>query len=569
VKPPDPDEHTHQGPVETTNTSQSLSDYDHTMVSNDPLVGTAVGDFKVMKKLGVGGMGVVYEGVAKSGQRVAIKVLKPELALDADYVKRLTNEARAVASLKHPGIVEVLSVGALSSGRPYVVMEYLAGQSVEEWAVEHAPLPVEAVRSLGAQICSILAAVHAKGIVHRDLKGDNMVWVIPISGPPRVKLLDFGVAKINRTGGAMAETHSTKMVGTPAVMSPEQIRAEPITQVTDLYALGAVLYRLLTGNYPFESPSMAEVLMKHLDEPPLDPRMLRTDIPDGLAKLVLRLLEKNPADRPQTAAEVELALAPPSPGGSLGEGAEQPTSVMPSQATVPLQAPLRANPFSDLDQGQSDVNYVAGKTQNSPPPQLATEGPVPQMPGTSDSGFVASPSDAGIGRDTLDEPAASPAPPPKRVKPSRSTDRMPAQGQGTAAWFLLIPITIGLAVVGIAAREVMLPWQSSGAPRAAVEPSKPAPPPVAAVAPPPVVTAPASAPAPVVKPPPAVKIPSVKQLLARADAFADKLKKRRSKNKKAPVELRKLRRKAETASDDNTLVGLGADLDAWEKEYLK
>lgn len=537
MKPEDSDELTHQGPVERTSPFGPLGDHDHTQVSTDPLVGTSIGDFRVVKKLGLGGMGVVYEGRSTAGRQVAIKVLKPELALDVEYVNRLMNEARAVASLHHPGIVEVLSVGTLSNGRPYLVMEHLAGQSVEEWAVEHAPLPIDEVRSLGAQICSILTAVHGQGIVHRDLKGDNMVWVQSAHGPPKVKLLDFGIAKISKPGAMMMETHSSRMVGTPAVMSPEQIRAEAITARTDLYSLGAVLYRLLTRVYPFESPSMAEVLMKHLNETPADPRELRPDTPEPLAKLILKLLEKDPENRPENAAVVERALLNDSGAAELGDGLEAgPTTVVPVE---------RPNPFSDLDQGQSLVAPAwVDKTRHTAPPAmgdlLGEKGPVPEPPGESDAAESSSPS----------------------PKATRSTDKVPVPGQPGPLWPFFIPLGVGLAglaAVGIFVNWALSPWSATGAagPAPVVAAARPAPP-ASALAP---------APAPVVVPP-VPKAITAKQLLARIDGLKGALKKHHSKNKKAPADLARLRRRVETATEDAQLTAIASDLDSWETQSL-
>ncbi len=269
------------------------------IVEPEALPGPQLGDYTIIRRIGQGGMGIVYEGVQPViGKRVAIKVLKPHVAGDPVHVRRLLAEAQVVNAIGHRGIIDIFGFGELEDGRHYVVMEYLVGTSLDALIRGGKPLPPSMVVFILDEVLSALSAAHAKGVIHRDLKPSNIFLVSEASGNRYVKLLDFGLAKQldpSHSG------HTTRVVGTPAYMAPEQALGEKLEPRTDLYALGVVAFELLTGRLPFESDNFAEMMRRHVEEPPPRPSTLVPSIPPALEALVLQLLAKAPADRPSSA----------------------------------------------------------------------------------------------------------------------------------------------------------------------------------------------------------------------------------------------------------------------------
>ncbi len=333
------------------------------------LVGTRVGEYRVEELIGSGGMGVVYRGVHPLiGKTVAIKVLRPELAADAENVKAMLAEARAATSIGHRGIVDVFAYGELSDGRHYMVMEYLNGEGLNRLVRREAPMPAKRVVELLDAILDSLEAAHDEGVVHRDLKPSNLYVVKQKSGPALVKLLDFGLAK---RGAATGKTNASLM-GTPGYMAPEQIRLERTDARTDLYSLGVIGFELATGRRPFKADTMAALLLQHTDSPPPRPSSI-TPVPKGLEQLLLELLEKNPERRPPNAASVrarlkslDLELSPfaadektqaASPTfGPEGTAVAPALKVDPPQ---PLTTPVEPMPAATLAEGtRSDVSEV-------------------------------------------------------------------------------------------------------------------------------------------------------------------------------------------------------------------
>ena len=269
--------------------------------------------YTIEGEIGRGGMGVVYRARDERLQRrVAIKVLPPELAFQQDIRERFTREAQTAARLSHPHIVPIHSVGE-GRGLVYFVMGYVEGESVASRIRRRGQLPVEEARRIMKETADALSAAHALSVIHRDIKPDNIL----LEGTRgRVMVTDFGIAKaLSSTSGATL-TGVGVAIGTPAFMSPEQAAGErDIDGRSDLYSLGIVTYQMLTGDLPFNAPSVAGILMKQITEAAPDLRRKRPDIPEDLALAVARCLEKDPQNRWPTADALRRALESRSAGG--------------------------------------------------------------------------------------------------------------------------------------------------------------------------------------------------------------------------------------------------------------
>ncbi|HEY0253211.1 MAG TPA: protein kinase [Kofleriaceae bacterium] len=291
----------------------------------DPLIGSQLGAYRVESLIGIGGMGRVYKAIQPAiGSRVAIKVLSRECSDRKDLVERFFAEARAINVVAHESIVNVLDLATLPDGRPYIVMEFLDGTSLSnviEYAKEHGPLPMGTVTKLVIEVLDALAAAHAKGVIHRDLKPDN-IFVSPTG---RAKVLDFGIAKLQPEHGGK-NTHTGSLLGTPPYMSPEQAAGRPIDTRADLYAMGIILFECLTLQRPFVADALFDLLKKHIEEPPPSPRALRPDMPLELEQVIFTALAKFPAQRFANARAMSAALQhatqnlPPAEWGALPVG---------------------------------------------------------------------------------------------------------------------------------------------------------------------------------------------------------------------------------------------------------
>jgi len=276
--------------------------------ASDPLIGREViGQYVVREKLGEGGMGAVYLVDQPSvGRRAAIKVLRPELSRNRDIAGRFNLEARAVSRLSHPNIVTIYNHGAMDDGTLFLAMEYLEGRSLQQIVREDGALAPERATLIARQVAGALMEAHEHKIVHRDLKPSNVMIVSRADTPEFVKVLDFGMAKIE----GVDLTTTGLVCGTPPYMSPEQFRGSTVDARSDLYSLGVVLFELLAGVPPFSTDSPIGYMNKHLNEAP--PKMAdvapRARVPPALEALVRRLLAKEPADRPASIAELVTEL---------------------------------------------------------------------------------------------------------------------------------------------------------------------------------------------------------------------------------------------------------------------
>ena len=264
----------------------------------------AIGPYRVVRKLGQGGMGVVFEALHTGlGRRVAIKVLRAELAADKEVASRFAHEARTVNRVEHPGVVQVVDLGEQSGGQPYIVMEFLRGQTLAERLKERGgSLPWDEVVGLLLQVAEVLIVAHRADVVHRDLKPENIMLIEDAQLPSglRVKLLDFGIAKIiDEANANHFKTKTGALLGSPAYMSPEQCKgAERVTVQADVYALGVVLFECLTGGMPHVADGPGHMVVLHMFGTPRSLRDLRRGLPEPVYALVDRLLQKAPEARP-------------------------------------------------------------------------------------------------------------------------------------------------------------------------------------------------------------------------------------------------------------------------------
>ncbi len=266
----------------------------------DLAAGTDVGGYVIDGKIGEGGMGVVYGAKQpRIGKRVAIKILGRAFCGDPAVVARFEQEARFVNEIKHPNIVDVFQFGELPDKRSFFVMEWLDGEPLTA-RIDRGAIPAaEAIEILDV-ICDALQAAHEHNVIHRDLKSDN-VFLLTSRGKRTVKLLDFGLAKLSGRGLEESPVGSTKqgiVVGTPAYMSPEQARSQPVDGRTDVYALGVLAYKMLTGTLPFRGENTMDLIVQQLNAPPPQAIKLAPKTPPALSKLIVRMMAKAPADRP-------------------------------------------------------------------------------------------------------------------------------------------------------------------------------------------------------------------------------------------------------------------------------
>ena len=303
--------------------------------------GEPFGNYRIVRLLGEGGFGEVY--LAENpllDRRAAVKVLHTTLAQDPELVRRFLNEARAASAIRHPNIIEVFDAGVTPEGAPYILMEFLEGISLQKLLADKGRLRVAHALRIAIQAGSALGAAHAAGIVHRDLKPENL-FLVPDAAAPggeRVKILDFGIAKIRRSGstGGTLRTQSGLIMGSPAYMSPEQCKdSADVDFRSDIYSFGVIIYEALAGRTPFVAASGTEMLVMHLTATPEPPRL--GGVPTHVAAAIMRALAKERAERYDSVVsfvnallgqgiETEIASARPSAHGVTAGAQAQPAS---------------------------------------------------------------------------------------------------------------------------------------------------------------------------------------------------------------------------------------------------
>src|SRR5262245_805577 len=390
------------------------------------LIGATIGNYRVVAKLGEGGMGSVYLAEHPLiGKKVALKVLHEEHTANEDVVARFFTEAKAVNDIGHPNIVDIIDFGrvqtSVGQGFVYFIMEYLQGEAISALIQREAPLPPERALAIALQVADALAASHAKGIVHRDLKPDNIFLIERARSRDNVKVLDFGIAKLVGDQGGSKRTRTGIVMGTPAYMSPEQCEGKGlIDHRPDVYALGVVLFEMLAGRVPFVGEGYGEILVQHLTQPPPPLSQVRPGCDPALETVLLKALEKKREHRFQNMEEMLEALKNPTEYVAAHGGPRRPT------AAVASASPSTAYPAQGGLQYQTGVAFQTGT--GFPPPDTSRRSRTPLLIGVG----LALAAGAGLGVMFLMNRKA-PGPPAETQAAASTTPTEPAATSPTEA----------------------------------------------------------------------------------------------------------------------------------------
>ncbi len=362
----------------------------------DPMIGqTMGGKYKVVRLLGEGGMGAVYEGEQQLGttkRKVAIKTLHPHLSRDEKIKARFEREVGTIAELEHPNTIQVYDFGANEDGILYIVMEFLQGKSLADLLEKNGPMAPERVAKIMDQICGSLAEAHARGIVHRDLKPDNVVLVDRAGQKDFVKVLDFGIAKRSKEEDKNEQklTQQGMVLGTPPYMSPEQFTGKPIDARSDIYSLAVMGYEMLTGRLPFQANTAWEWATQHMTQNPIPIETMAEGMraPEAMRNAIRRALAKNPDDRFQTVSDFAAAFSGAAPAGV----SVAPVPASPGRQKTEVGAPIDpAAAFGAA--GGSGGMYGSG-----PAPMAMGGGPAPAVAAyTPAAGNMSMPPQGGAG----------------------------------------------------------------------------------------------------------------------------------------------------------------------------
>jgi serine/threonine-protein kinase len=441
----------------------------------DALLGQVIRErYRIIGKLGEGGMGTVYLAEQVSiHRRVALKMLHPMFARDNEFVQRFRQEARVAASLSNRFVQTIYDFDQAENGSLFIAMEYLPGHTLADLIQDAGALGVPRTVRLGLHICEGLGAAHRAGVIHRDIKPSN---VMIVGDPEEARLLDFGIARL-RDAGDTRLTRVATIMGTPEYMAPEQIEGHDVTERTDIYSLGVMLYQMLTGAVPFRAPTPGAVLAKHLHEQPRPPRGRHGDVPAVVEGIVIRSLEKDPARRPATVAEVAAALSASTSTSRTVSGLASPRTLV--ERTAPIEVPAEhpqtvvAHPETII--AHPDTMVAHPDTTVAHPETMVANPETMVVPVDQDTHFV-----------------------PRRRGERPSWRRHPAMLAGAAVVLVVLSVTAGWWAVRL--RDAVRPPRR---PAVATAPAPPAPAPPVAPAPPTTVAPPAPEPAPepVTRPP--------------------------------------------------------------------
>jgi eukaryotic-like serine/threonine-protein kinase len=402
---------------------------------DDTIGKTFAGKYRVEQMIGEGGMGKVYKATQLALDKpVVLKVLRQALLGDERTVARFQREAKAASRLNHPNSISVLDFGQADDGAMYIAMEYVQGKDLHQILSREWPLPESRVMRVMSQVLSALADAHSVGVIHRDLKPENIMVSQGRSEPDFVKVLDFGIAKIidGSDDEGPALTRAGFVCGTPEYMSPEQARGAKLDHRSDLYAVGVILYQLVTGLLPFDSDTAVGFATKHLTEIPPPPTKRRPDarVSPAMERLIMKALSKNPDERPQTAEQFRAELLAIDKERRAAVGRRSGPHSASSLAPVPQRK------VTPLDQQETKVS--------GPPPHMGS--PWSQREDTV--------------KHAPDEPQTSPsqltAPPPGAVRGARTT----VEGTGAMAFKIATGILVLLALLLAGAYVLQLVNQS-------------------------------------------------------------------------------------------------------------
>ncbi|MEZ4226452.1 MAG: serine/threonine-protein kinase [Polyangiaceae bacterium] len=387
----------------------------------DKYIGCTIdGRYVVLSVLGEGGMGVVYKCRRRIFEKtVAVKILRADLAKSTEATERFVTEAKAASAIGNAHIVDVLDFGVLPDGSTYFAMEYLEGPTLADLIEEGVLLGSPRVVEIGRQLAEGLAAAHEAKIVHRDLKPDN-IFVIDQEGQDFVKIVDFGIAKV--AGAANKLTRAGAIFGTPHYMSPEQCRGKSVDHRTDIYSLGIMLYELIVGEVPFDAENPLSIMSMHLHDPPLPPSAVDNapPLPDGLERVILKCLAKDPEGRFQSMTEVADALRAVRRGESLDE-IVVPISVFPPPDEAPHSlSEIQPNLYPDPESAPEPATVIV--EQEIPLPLTA--------PRSTPSSLAAKPPPADLSRIVSDAAVE------REWERANRSSRWP--------WLLLVLGTLGL-----------------------------------------------------------------------------------------------------------------------------
>ncbi len=461
--------------------------------TTDPLIGQTIanGKYVIVKVLGEGGMGKVYRGEQKLGDRsrpVAIKTLQPDLAQDAQLAQRFLREAGTVGLLEHPNTIKFFESGQLEDGKLFVAMEFIEGESLAH-VIARGALAPQRVEHILSQVCGSLGEAHEHGIIHRDIKPENIILTQKGSKGDFVKVLDFGIAKRDESGEDAAHAKLTRqgmVLGTPPYMSPEQFTGQPLKPMSDIYSLAIVAYEMLTGSLPFQAATPWEWATKHLTTPPMpfETHIAGPNIPPRHKAAVLRALSKRAEERPQS---MQQFLQEFTGNAGVGNDWSQATNSGPS-AFNPMQGamPSMQGGMASMQGGMGGGMYTPAPVPNMPTPQpgvmTAPAGsggmpatmavnypqptPQPFQATSNPGGFV--PANTGPGFPAVNQPPSNPGFNPMQQQPpyggyasAQGYGQQPQRPQGGGAGkFIAIGVGV-LALVGAIA-GVALSGSNSG-----------------------------------------------------------------------------------------------------------